>query len=154
MHLPDAVVLGVGDVQIADRVDRDADGRVEVGRRARDPVAVVARRARPGDGIDDAARGRHLPHAVVARVGDVEIARSVHRHAPRAVELRRRGLAAVTAVSAHACAGDGRDVARALRHLADAVIVVVRDVDVPRRVHRHAEREVQLRQRGRCAITG
>src|SRR5262249_62403606 len=55
--------------------------------------------------------GRDHPHAVVAMVGDHQVAVAVHGHGPGAVELGLGRGAAVAGEASGAVAGDGVDVA-------------------------------------------
>ena len=100
----------LGDVDVAEAVDGDAPGPVEVGGRGRAAVAGgVARRegrlgvggGRGGGGVAgdrrDRAVGVDLADEVVAAVGDVEVAGLVDGHALRGVELGVGRPAAVTA---------------------------------------------------------
>ena len=70
----------IGDVEVAPAVRRYASGRVELrlGRRAAVPAEPALFRAGNGG---DCPGGIDLADAVVAPIGDVEIARAVHHHA-------------------------------------------------------------------------
>src|SRR5581483_5030280 len=96
----------LGDVDVAEVVDGDAAGAVEVGRGGRAAIAGrIARRdgrlgvgrRRGGDGGDRPA-GVDLADQVVAAVGDVEVPGLVEGHALGGVELGVDRPAAVTAV--------------------------------------------------------
>src|SRR5262249_51234967 len=105
--------------------------------RVRGFTAVPAERlgAVPRDGRDGAG-GIYLAHAVVAAVGDIEIARGVHGDVPEGLlgERRVRRLAAVSAEARLAVPRDGRDLP-VRRDAADALVVEVRDIQVALRVH-------------------
>ena len=87
IHLADALVEGIGDVEVARPVHRHAMGISELRLGRRTPVPAETARAGPRD-RSDRPGGIHLADAVVALIGDVEVARPVHRHAIGAVELR------------------------------------------------------------------
>ena len=106
-----AVVAGVGDEQVACNVCRDA-GRGEQAlrggrRRICGRVAGVV-----GTGSDKAnddsfgAAGVDLADAVVALVGDKEVAAQVERDGARTVELQAAGLTEVAVVASRTCTGD------------------------------------------------
>ena len=77
-----------------------------------------------------------LADDVIARVGDEEVPRGVHRDTRGVVELGGGGRAAVAAVAAKVeVAGDRGDHARGEIDLADDVVAAVGDEEVPRRVH-------------------
>ena len=151
VHLAHAVVRGVCDVEVARHVHRYAlwVGEFRVGGRAAVPAEAQGTSACHGC---DHARCVHLAHAVVRGVGDVEVARRVHRHAAGVPEQRAGRRAAVPAVAPDVRARDRRDHARRV-HLAHAVVRAVGDVKVARRVHRHTARESESRPRGRFVVT-
>src|SRR5262249_19731413 len=83
-----------------------------------------------------------LAHDVVARVGDVDVARRIERDAAGAVQRGAGGRGAVAAAAQRAGAGDGGD--RAAGDHADAVIGRVRDVDDALRIDGDRVRIVEL----------
>ncbi len=131
--LADAVVVGVRDVDVAAPVHGHADGGVEA--RGGGVAVGVARRAFARDRAD-LPFGRDLADAVVARVGDVEIACVVNRQPRRRVERGRRARAVGEALGA---SGERRH--RAVgREPADAIaLAAVGDVERPVRADREAE---------------
>ena len=110
---PEAVVLAVGDVDVALRVDGDAVGLVEAGLDGRaavtavlgarvdagERIAVGVRRRAPGHRADDAL-SVDLPDPLVERVGEVEVAAGVKGKSPRVVDGRLGGRAAVATEAA------------------------------------------------------
>ncbi len=104
-HLADRVVAGVGDVEIARRVQRQARRRVEA-RRGALPVPEAFGAA--GERGDTAVGAQHADAVVVAAVADVERAMRVQRESVRVGELRLRGRAISPADVA--VAGQRRDV--------------------------------------------
>ena len=94
IDLADAVVGGICDVEVALAVHRHASGKVELclSCRAAVPAETVLPRSRNGG---DRPGGIHLANTVVVAIGDVEIARAIHRHVIGQVETRRNRRAAV-----------------------------------------------------------
>src|SRR5262249_26338974 len=116
-HLPDAVVVRVGDEQVTCVIHCHAIGGTELGLCGRDAVAVVASCAGPRDGGDQPRGGQHLPDAVVVRVGDDQVPCVFHCHAIGGTELGLCGRDAVAVVASCAGAGHGGDQPRRLDHL-------------------------------------
>jgi hypothetical protein len=84
INASDAVVSGIRDVEIAERVDRHASGKVDLGAGRGAAVAREPRRPGARDG-DDGARSIDASDAVVERIGDVEVAERVDRDAGGAI---------------------------------------------------------------------
>ena len=89
------MVLLIGDVEVARPVHRYASGGVKPGRGGRTSVAAEAGRSRARDG-GDLPRRIHLADPVVRAIGDVEVARLVHRHFIWGIQ---HGLGCQTAIS-------------------------------------------------------
>ena len=153
IHLADAVVIRIGDIEVARPVHRHAVGAVELRRCRRGAVAAEAAE-RPGPRHrGDAARGSvHLADALVVRIGDVEVARPIHRHAHWGVQPRRCCRAAVAADAGNSSSRHRGDITRGSIHLADAVVLGIDDVEVTRPVQRHAPGGAQLRRRCRASV--
>ena len=150
IHLADAVVGTIGDVQVARAVQRHVGGEVQLRRRGLAAVPAVA--GRPvSRHRGDIPRRVHLADAVVVSIGDVQVARAVQRHACGGVQLRRHGCAAVPVVAAHPVSRHRGDIPRGV-HLADAVVGPIGDVQVARAVQRHACGVAQLRRHGCAAV--
>ena len=144
-HLADPVVERVGDVEVACGIDRHALRPVQLGVDGRRAVAAVSGQAGARHRRDGAI-GRDPADHVVARVGDVQVARGVEGQAGRPVELRGRGGAAVARISGHSCSREGAD--GAVRgDLADPVGVAVGHVDVAGGIHSDSIRKAELRAR-------
>ncbi|MNS29471.1 hypothetical protein D3C72_614720 [compost metagenome] len=135
-HLAHALVGAVRHDQLASGVHGDAVGRVE----ERGGAGAVGVAVAAGDRADD-ARGRDLADAVVGALGDVEVARGIHRQGARVVELGDRAGAVGGAGRARAGQGGGGAVRG---DLADAVVARVRHVDRAGGVHGHAAGAVEL----------
>src|SRR5208282_1918354 len=112
----------------------------------RDVVPVVAECAVARYGGDDPA-GVHLADAPIAKVHDIEVARAVHRHAIGLEEFRAGGWTVVPAIAPGSVARHrGNDAAGV--HLADALVIIIHDIEVARAVHRHAIGTVEFRAGG------
>ncbi|NYF89820.1 hypothetical protein HDF08_001887 [Edaphobacter lichenicola] len=94
--LADAVVVGVGKVEIAGGVDGNARGRVDGSGEDGGPVAGVALRACAGDGGDETSAGIDAADAVVRGVGEIEVAGGVDGESGGEVELGGEGGGAVS----------------------------------------------------------
>ena len=104
------------------------------------------------DGRDDSA-GHPFAHAVVLRVGDIDVARRIHGQPLRPAELSAGSRAAVTRGARGAGARENGDHAVG-RHAAHHVVERVGDIDVTGAIHRHAQRRVELSAGSRAAIAG
>ncbi len=158
--LHDAAPVQLGHVEKAVARDGEPDGlrqlecggvesrRVRLSRRGRRGRAVrVLCAGRRGGRVEEVERGdlsvlRYLPQAVVAGVGDVDVAGLRDGHAAGRVEERGVERAAV-GVARTPFARDGSDLP-VFRDDADAVVVRVGDVDVPVLVNGHADGRVEL----------
>ena len=150
IHLADAVVVGIGDVEVACAVHRHAIGQVETRLSCRAAVLAEPTTTRNGgdrpDGID-------LADAAVVAIGDVEVARAVHRHAIGIVETRLSCRAAIPAETVLPRSRNGGDRPGGIDP-ADAVVVAIGDVEVARGIYRHVIGEVETRRNRRAAVPG
>jgi hypothetical protein len=149
-HPPDAVVLGIGDVERAGGVHRQPGGEGQLRPHRRAAVAAEPGNPQPRHGRDRAVAG-DLAHPVAFELGDVQVARGVQGEVARRHEFRLHGRPSV-APGAHA-AGSGQ---RA-DHAVDAdpphpVVAQVRDVDVALGIHRHGVRQVEAGLFRRSAV--
>src|SRR5262249_11928845 len=129
VDLPDAVVVEVGDVEIAGRIHLEP-GRARDLRGGR--RAVVAREpgdARADDRVDRTARVDRAD-ALVLRVGEDDVAGLVHDDVGRAVEPDDGRGHAVDAEGRRAVARDRGDRAGRRVDLADAIVAAVGDEEV------------------------
>ena len=147
--LAHAVIAEFGNVQIAGRIHRHAEGQVELRAACRAAVAAETRGAAAGDRRNGAARD--LAHAMVLRVGDIEIARGIDGQPLRTVELGAGRRAAVAGGTGGAGAGEGGDHALAI-HAPHHVVRSVRDIRIARGIHGDAERRIDLRAGSRAAV--
>ncbi len=153
-----AVVVHVGDVEIAgSRIERDVARHVQVraGRRAAvADVLRIAGHAVARHGVDQPGLGVDHAHAVVQRVGDVDVA--VGRGGDRAGRVQRglgrRLVVAVVAVLARS--GDGGDDPGRSIDAADAVVVRVGDDQIAVGRDRDAVRRVELRHDRGAVVAG
>jgi hypothetical protein len=111
-----AVIVAVGDIDVAAPVDRDAVGFVEAGFDCRAAVARIAGFAAAGDRRDDAARRVDPPDAMVEGIRKIEIAGRVEADIERPVQRRARGRPAIAGKAALAGADRRRDDPVLLRH--------------------------------------
>ena len=99
------MVVAIGNVDVAGPVRRHVIGKVQLRLAGRAAVPAEAALPRPGD-RGDRSRGIDPANAVVVGIGDVDVAREVHRHAPGAVQPR---LDRRPPVSTYPEAGEGID---------------------------------------------
>jgi len=96
----------------------------------------------------------HLAEDRVLRVGNIQIAVEVDEDARRALQFSLVGGGAVAGVAPVAVAGHGRDQAAGRIDTADRIVVRIGDEEVAGRIHEDALGKVELRGRGRAAVTG
>src|SRR5262249_4968092 len=152
LHFADGGVERVRDEDVPIGIDGHAFGVIQLGRRGRSAVAAVAGRAGAGDGEDVAGRLHDLADAIIAGVGDVDVAAAVHGHAVRAIQHGGRGGAAVATAAGRAGAGDGEDGAGGLHDFANAVRGGVGDEEIAAGIDRHALRRSNPGRGGRSAV--
>src|SRR5438128_698132 len=112
------MVTGIGDVEVAGCIQRNALGVVELGRNGWAPIPTKTGGAVPSDGTDHAA-DRHLADSMVNFIGDVKISSRIQGNSAGAIELGRSGQTPVSAETLSAVAGDATYHA-AGRHSPDA----------------------------------
>src|SRR2546428_2509117 len=128
--LANSVVTLVRDVQIAARIQRDPVWVVETRARRRTAIAREGGAAIARHGGDDPRRCGDPANSVVALVRDVDIAARIHRNTVWVVEARARRRTAIAREGGAAIACHGGDGPRRGIDLADAVVFLVRDVEV------------------------
>src|SRR5262249_48614371 len=126
---------------------------IQRGRGGRSAISTGPGGAVAGDGGDDAARLDHAD-ALVAGIGDEDVAAGVHGHRFRGSQRGRGRGAAVAAVAIVAVAGDGDDIAVRLDHHADALIAGIGDVDVAAGVRSDPTGARQLGVAREAAVAG
>ena len=150
IDLANAVVVPIGDVEVARAVYRHASGRCKLGLYCCTAVpaeAVLSCSRNRGDrpcGID-------LANAVVVPIGDVEVARAVHRHASGRSKLGLNRRTSVPAKPLLSRSRNSADLPRGI-DLANAVVSPIGDVKVTRAVHRHISGRVKLGLDGRTSV--
>src|SRR4029077_12231175 len=141
--LSNALVRLVGDVHVAGGVDGHAGRRLQGGA-GRRPAITEAAGPTARDRSDDAGRRRNLSNpALRGALGDIDVARAIDVNAKRVPQLCRGCRAAVTRPGTRATTGDRGDRA-GWRDLPDAIVPVVRDEDVSRRIDRQPSRPVEV----------
>ena len=153
-------MVHVGDVDVAGgALDGDVARHVQVRAGRRSAVADIvasrfAGRAVAGDRVDETGLAFDHPHAVVERVGDVDVAVRRRGNGARRVQrgLDRRLLVAVVAVLPRS--GDRDDDAGLLVDPPHSIVVRVGDDDVAVGRNRHAVWCVELRENCRAIVAG
>jgi hypothetical protein len=123
-----AVPGELGDVQVAGGIERQVARREHLRAGGRSAIAGRALAISARVGVDRAG-GADAAHAVVAEVGDVEVAVWVDGEAVGKVELCRGGGAAVAAEAGGSHPGHGSDDAVRV-DFADAVVAGVGEVEI------------------------
>ena len=136
IDLTNAVVAGIGNIEVAHPVHRNGLGSLQ-------PF--------PLDRGDNPC-GIDLTNAVVAGIGNIEVAHPVHRNAPGVAEPRLNRRPPVTSKPAHSCSCNRRDRAGRI-DLANAIVTVISNVEVPAAVHRNAPGVVEPRLNCRPPVT-
>src|SRR6185295_19589141 len=125
-YLPDAVVVGVRDVQITRGIQSQGRGSIQQGAGSSASVTAQPFEGSARDGCDGAAGGRHFAHDVVVGIGDVHVSGLVEGHAVRTVEGGRGGRAGVPSEAEGTGSGHGGDGAVGV-NLPDPVIEGIGD---------------------------
>ena len=107
----DAVIAGVGEVEIIVAVEGDGSWEIELGGDGGGVVSGEARGASAGDGGDDAGGGVDAADSVVMGVGDVKVADRVEGEALWGIEGGGGGRAVIAGEALGAGPGDGGDLA-------------------------------------------
>ena len=152
VHPADAAVPVVGDVQVALAIRLQSKGLADLGRGGWAAVPAEAGGACPCVGGDDPRSGVHLADAVAVAFGDVQVALGIHVQAVGIVDLGLGGWAAIPAGAADARPRVGGDDPRHGVHLADAVVVLLADVQVARMIHLNIYRLPKAGLGGQVAI--
>ena len=152
LDLAHALIVGVGDVEVAAAVERNALGQAERGLGGRATIAHGIRLGGTNRQVEIACNGRNVAggrgsdHAddIVAAIGDVEVSGSVERDA---AGLAEHGLCSRAAVANGVGFGATGDVVEVARHggddavgdadHADDVIAAVGDVEIAGAVEGH-----------------
>src|SRR6185436_11095761 len=105
-NLADGVIIGVGDVEVATTVEREAL-RIEKPRVGAGAIHATGIAGQSGEGGDDAGWG-DFADDVVVRIGDEEITRGIEREPARIVEAYAGARAVGVAGRAVAVLGEHR----------------------------------------------
>src|SRR5450759_3953618 len=106
-----AVIAGIGNVQVTGSINRQAGGCVALCVEGGSSIAAEVRRPIPGDGRYRSVQ-RNLSQAVVPGIRDVEVTGSIYRHTVRAGKLRVDRATAVARIAGGAGPRDSGDSAR------------------------------------------
>src|SRR6266480_7473517 len=150
IDLANAVVVLVRNIEVATCIQRHSSWVVEA--RARRRAAIAQGAATTGYGRDDPRRGGDFANSAVVRVRDIEIPARIQRDTGRVVETRVRRHTAIAREGVEAIARHGRDDPRRRSDLANAVVALVRDVEIAARIQRDTDWAVEARTRRRTAI--
>ena len=125
----DAVVAGVGEVEVACGVEGESGGKVELSGGCESVVAGEARSTGSCNRGDDARGEVEFADAVIVGVGEVEVAGGVEGEALGGVECGGDGGAIVAREALCAGAGDSADLAEGV-DFADVVVGCLGDVEI------------------------
>src|SRR5437773_4025971 len=145
VDLANAVVVLVRDVEVAACIQRHSGWAVEA--RARRRAAIAQGAATTRYGRDDPRRGGDFANSVVVRVHDIEIPARIQRDTGWVVEARVRRRTAIARESVDAIARHGGDDPRRRGDLANAVVALVRDVEIAACIQRDSDWAVEARAR-------
>ena len=146
----DRIVTGIGHEDVTRRIQDQSPGQVQGRVGGRSAVVRVAAIPVPRNRGDIAVRG-HLPDAVLARFGDVQVPGAVHGHSPRGAQQRVDRRSAIARESRLA-PGNGSDDPGG-GNLPDPPVCLVGDVEVAGRVERQCGRQIEQRVEGRSAVS-
>ncbi len=83
IHRAHAIVLRIGNQQVAVDVERQSGGSVELGRRGETAIAPIAASAGAGHGAEQARGMIYFTHNVATRIGNEQIAAGIDRNGLR-----------------------------------------------------------------------
>ncbi len=142
IHSADSIISIVSDEEIAERIQGNVVGVVEL-RGGRYPaVSVITAVAGARDGRDDTRYAIDTPDSEVKSVGNIQVPGTVEGD-PGWVKQTRRSCRDVININSEAIAGNRRDHSIAV-DLAYAVVPLVGNIDVPVRMNGDVGRIVQL----------
>ena len=141
-NLAHAAVSQLGDVEVSGGVQGEAEGGIQLGARGGAAIAREAGRAIAGVSGNGTVRSDPA-HAVVAAIGDVDVAELVRGHAGGSVQLRLGAARAIAAIARRSGAREGRDDSTC-GDLAHYMVSGIGDIAVPKGIHRRGLRKVQL----------
>ena len=145
------VVAPIGDVDVARPIHRYSAGPVQFRLDCRTAVPTEASHASSCDRCND-ARPVDPAYPVVAPIGDVDVARPIHRHSCGPVQIRLDRRTTVRTRTGFTGSRDRRNDARSVDP-AYPVVAPIGDVDVARPIHRHSSRPVQIGLDCRTAVS-
>src|SRR5205814_1133003 len=140
------------DVQVAARLQGDPVWVVKTRASRRTAIAREGGAAIARHGGDDPRRCGDPANSVVALVRDVDIAARIQRDTVWVVEARARRRTAIAREAGAAIARHGGDDPRRRSDPANAVVALVRDVEIAARIQRDTVCAVQAPARRRTAI--
>ena len=138
IHLPDALIVGIPNVDIAGSINSHVARKIKHSFSGRASVAAVAFVTISRHGSDDTTC-IHLPDTVIVGISNVDIAGSINSHAERKIKHSFSGRASVAAVAFVTISRHGSDDTTCI-HLPDTVIVEICDVDIAGSINSHSAR--------------
>jgi hypothetical protein len=141
--LTNAVILGLRNQETPCCVNRQCPGTLEACRGGRAPIAQIPRGTRTRNSGNNAA-WRHLPHAMIERVGDKDIPLGVNCHSRRMIEMRSGCGASVSGKSDDADASDSRNRASRI-NFPDTLTIGISNIEITDTVKRYTDGILELR---------
>jgi hypothetical protein len=96
MQHTDTETPGISDVHVSGRIHSDTERIKELRIKRRAIISAESQCPDTRDGRDHSVRD--LAHDIVLRVGDINVARAIHRDALRKLQLRERGRSIIAGV--------------------------------------------------------
>jgi len=143
---PNPVIPGIRDVEIPGRRNGHRHRRVQL--RGGGRFAIPAKSTRPtARDRRDVPTAINLPNPMIARIGDVDVARRIHGQATWPIQLCVLSRTTIPAKSGRSRPRDGRDHERIISPLdaADPMVRRIRDEQIPTGVEGEATRRPELR---------
>ena len=151
-NLADAVVIGIGDEEIAIGIDADSHRIIKIAIRGGHAIAVKACASVTGNRDDGAGGLEHLTDAMVVPVSDEEIAIMIDGHTRWVIEVGIGGGDPITVVACASVTGDGDDDSGCLQDLADPLVGVVNEEEVAFGINGYTIRIVKVGIHGRDIV--
>ncbi len=121
-------------------IDEDTVGKKNLRSVSGDSITVISRDTCARDRDDVAARSYNFPDAVIAIVGEENIAGSVTAYPIRGTDLRLKRGDIVTVIAGGTGAGDGRDDSGCRVNSANSIVIGVREKEIAVRIDVQAPR--------------
>src|SRR5258708_5783299 len=151
-HFPNALVEGIGNEDVTRTVDKYCLGTRECSTRGRTAVPAESAVSISCHSLNIPGGGNDFSNAIVPQIRYEDVTSTVNEHALGTAKCSVRGWAAVAAeskvsISCHSVNNPGGGI-----DFSDAVVLTIRNEDVPRTVNEHALGTTQCSVRGRAAV--